>query len=100
MKHDHAGANVITLVDDFEFLDEKNFEVAVTTLGDCKVKSDSEIIMTDKSRAVIVTITSSAEIELVAESVKDEGLGFTRLAIRLKGKHRKGWVKQEYHALN
>lgn len=96
MVHYQSPGKEINIQDDFEFSDKKDFEVAVTTLGQYSIKSENEIILTEKKLPVSLKVTASSPFEFIPERVSDEGLTFNRVAIRFKEKQKKGWIRQSY----
>lgn len=93
LRHERAHGGTITIEDSFEYGWERSFETALTTLGNWQQLPDGTLEFWQKSERLRVRIEASAPYELGAEKIDEEGLAFTRIAIRLKDKQQAGWVK-------
>ena len=89
-------ARTISIKDEFSAAAAETFEVPVITLGTWTRRGPSELVLSHAGESVRVVIEASAPFDLVAESVTDDGLSLQRIAVRLTGASRSGWVKTSY----
>jgi hypothetical protein len=93
----HAGAPSSVSVDDqFEFSSAQSFETALTTLGSWRQGAPDKLLLTGNKRTLEASIEASGPWELVPELIKEEGLSFTRLGIRLKTPSAAGFVRVRF----
>lgn len=93
LRHERANGGTITIEDRFEYGWERNFETALTTLGNWQQLPNGTLELWQKSERLHVRIEASAPYELIGEKIDEEGLAFTRIAIRLKERQQAGWVR-------
>jgi hypothetical protein len=79
--------------DRFAFTSPQSFETAMTTLGGMKRSGEACVVFTRGAENLSAHISASAPWELLEEKIDEEGLIFTRVALRLKDKAREGFIK-------
>ena len=93
LRHERAGVGLVKIEDEFEFTTPQTFEVALISGGSWKDLGDGKIELWQKKEHLIANIDSSSPYEIIAEKIEEEGMVFTRIAIRLNGKLNKGYIK-------
>lgn len=96
MAHSRAAGGHILIEDRFVFLAPKTFEVAITTTGNWRDKGEGKLEFWQKQQHLLGWIEASAPYEIISEKVNEEGLAFSRLAIRLKAPQSTGYVRIHY----
>lgn len=96
LTHRRVGEEAIEIEDRFGFSTPESFEVAIIALGDWKILSDGRIDLSQGDQRLVARIEASAPFEVIAEKIDEEGLAFTRLAVRVVGKNRDGWIRQRF----
>ncbi|MDR3412765.1 MAG: hypothetical protein P4L87_17765 [Formivibrio sp.] len=99
LRHERANGGTITIEDRFEYTSAQTFETALTTLGNWQRRPDGTLELWQKNEHLHVRIEASAPYEVSAEKIDEEGLAFTRIAIRLKEQQQAGWVKVAMQAM-
>jgi hypothetical protein len=98
--YDRTSTGYITVGDTYSFEGEGNFETALITRHKWKKVGDSVIEINGATERLKVTITTSGESFSVTDEVIDEGpKPYTRIAIRLKGPVRNGFVNLRFEKL-
>ena len=93
LRHDRSGSGSVEVADHFEFSSPQSFEVAVIALGNWQVRDDGQIELWQKSEHLLARIEATAAFTVDDEKVEEEGLFFTRLAIRLKAPAKQGSIR-------
>ena len=97
--HDRRGLGSVTVEDRFAFGSPHSFETAVIALGPWQLRPDGQIELWQKSEHLLAQIQASAPYSVVDEAVDEEGLRFTRLALRLNGAVQQGFVRVRFEPL-
>lgn len=98
LRHDRAGNGTVTIEDHFKFDNPQPFENALTTLGNWKQRSDDTLELSQKNQLLLVRIEASAPYDIIGEKIDEDGMRFTRIAIRLKNPQQTGWIRLEMRA--
>ena len=93
LRHDRSEGGSIAVEDQFEFSSPKEFEVALIALGSWNIREDGQIELWQKSEHLLARIFSTSTYSVENEKVEEEGLSFTRLAIRLAAPARQGTIR-------
>ena len=93
LRHDRSEGGSIAVEDQFEFSSPKEFEVALIALGSWNIREDGQIELWQKSEHLLARIFSTSTYSVENEKVEEEGLSFTRLAIRLAVPARQGTIR-------
>ena len=96
MRHEREGAGTVEIEDRFDFASPKPFEVAIICTGNWRQVGEGKLEFWQKQQHLMSQIESSAPFEIVSVSIKEEGLSFTRIAIRLNSPQRSGFVRVRY----
>ncbi|MDB5801300.1 MAG: hypothetical protein JWL63_2239 [Rhodocyclales bacterium] len=96
LRHERAGSGAVQIEDRFLFEQPETFEVALIVGGSWRMQSDDTLELWQKNEHLMAYIEASAPYEIISEKVDDEGLAFTRLAVRLKGTQSAGFVRVRY----
>ncbi len=96
LTHHRAGEEAIEIEDQFGFSAPESFEVALIALGEFKGLGDGRIELSQNDQRLIAHIDASAPFNVIPDMIDEEGLAFTRLAIRLKEKQHDGWIRQRF----
>ncbi|MDQ8023303.1 MAG: hypothetical protein REI94_15810 [Moraxellaceae bacterium] len=95
LRHDRA-ADAISIEDRFRFDSPQAFELAITTLGSWRRREDGLLEFRRRNESLLARIEASASFDLVEERIDEEGLSFTRLAVRLREPATEGFVRLHY----
>ena len=93
LRHDRSEGGSIAVEDRFEFSSPQAFEEALIALGNWQIREDGQIELWQKSEHLLARIFSTSAYSVENERVEEEGLSFTRLAIRLKAPARQGTIR-------
>ncbi|MFT3735164.1 MAG: hypothetical protein QM776_09085 [Rhodocyclaceae bacterium] len=93
LHHKRADGGSISIQDNFSYDVPRSFETAVTTRGSWQLVAPDTIELWNGSEHLIAKIDSSAAYSIIGEVIDEEGLIFTRIAIRLNQNQQTGWVK-------
>lgn len=96
LRHERGVNENVQIEDRFAFSWPQDFEVALIAGGGWQQRDDGKIELWQKNEHVLASIEASGPIELIGEKVDDEGLIFTRIAIRLKAAAREGFVRVKF----
>jgi hypothetical protein len=94
--HDRSGAGAVRINDQFEFASAQSFEVALIAPDHVQALPDGSLDLWQKAEHLQAIITASAPYDLVFEPVNEEGLAFTRVAVRLRTLSANGSVQVLY----
>lgn len=95
MVHQRVGAGRVNIIDRFAFASPQTFETAIIT-GEWRRLGPDTLEVWRGSKKVQVQIAASSPYEIVEDRVDEEGIRFTRLAVRLKGNVKSGSVNVRY----
>lgn len=95
MRNDRIDRS-ISIDDRFAFAIPQTFEVAITTLGNWRLRSSTALELWQRTEHLHAQIEASGAFDIVGETVQDEGLTFQRIAVRLKDATSAGWVRVRY----
>lgn len=93
MIHQRTDSGNVLIEDRFEFTSPKRFEVAAICSGNWQLVGQGGFECWQKKQHVRAYVESSAAYEFVNESITEEGLAFTRIAVRLKTPQTRGFVR-------
>lgn len=93
LRHERNASGTIVVEDNFEFASPQTFEDALIAPGNWQVREDGQIELWQKSEHLRATIVATAAYTVEPEKVEEEGLSFTRLAIRLTGPAKQGSIR-------
>lgn len=96
LRHAREGAGSVEIEDRFEAASPIGFEVAIICTGNWRKRDDDRLEFWQKKEHLIAQIEASTDYEIVSEKVDEEGLAFTRVAIRQKAAQSKGFVRVLY----
>lgn len=96
MRHERADGGRITIEDRFAAAEPIAFESALITRGEWRERAPAELEFRRGGEMLLVGITASAPFALDSETVDEEGLIFTRIAIRLQSPQSEGFVRVQY----
>jgi hypothetical protein len=96
LRHERGTDENVLIEDRFAFQTPQSFETALIAGGNWKDRGDGKIVLWQKNEKLLVEIEASSAYELVTENVDEEGLAFTRIAIRFKDAASEGFVRMRF----
>ncbi|MEC5385328.1 hypothetical protein VVD49_06310 [Uliginosibacterium sp. H3] len=96
LRHERGRSENVLIEDRFAFRSPQIFETALIAGNNWKDRGDGRIALWQKNEVLQAQVESSAPYELVSEKVDEEGLTFTRIAIRLKDPASEGFVRVRF----
>ncbi|MDB5274925.1 MAG: hypothetical protein JWO58_3292 [Chitinophagaceae bacterium] len=96
LRHERAGYGAVQIEDRFEFSRAETFEVALIVGGNWQAHGDDTIELWQKNEHLMAHIEASAPYEIASEKIDEEGLAFTRIAVRLKAPQPSGFVRVRF----
>ena len=95
LEHRRVGAESVVIEDRFAFDTPRSFETAIIT-GDFRQTGAGGLEVWRRQKHLQARIEASSAYEIVAEKVDEEGLAFTRVAVRLAAPQRTGFIRILY----
>ena len=95
LEHRRVGAESVVIEDRFAFDTPRSFETAIIT-GDFRQTGADGLEVWRRQKHLQARIEASSAYEIVAEKVDEEGLAFTRVAVRLAAPQRTGFIRILY----
>lgn len=93
LRHERSESGSVSVEDRFEFSSPQTFEVALIAPGNWKIRDDGQIELWQNAEHLLASISSTSAYTVENEKVEEEGLSFTRLAIRLNEPAKQGSIK-------
>lgn len=87
------GEGRVEIEDRFAYARAGAFETALITRGGWQQQEDGSLLLWHRNERLQARIEASAAYTLQAETVEEEGLRFTRIAISLQAPQREGFVR-------
>jgi hypothetical protein len=97
--YSRSESQSIEITDQFEFTQPESFEVPLITVGNFKRNTDGSVEFWQSGDHLSAKIEASSAYELAEEKISEEGLTFTRLAIRLTEPQQSGQIKVRFVAI-
>ena len=98
--HDRRHHGTVIITDRFEYRQPGKFEVAITTVGNWRQLAADQLELWEKNEHLLARIEASAAFTLEPVVSNEEGLKFTRLAIRLQDNTTGGFVRVTFTAMS
>lgn len=95
-QHTRAPEAKISIEDAFRFQSPQTFETAIISTGQVELLPGNTIDFWQKREHLLATVTASQPFTLSSETVTEEGLTFTRVAVRLVQAASEGFVRIEF----
>lgn len=96
LRFERTGAGRVAIEDRFAYLRDGAFETALITRGEWQRQADGTLVLWQRKERLLARVEASADYVLEAETVDEEGLRFTRVAIRLREPQREGFVRVSF----
>lgn len=96
MTRKRGKAESIATRDDFTFARPESFETAMVTGGEAKIVDAGTIEFQRGKRRVRASVKASSAFSLTPETIIDAGVTFTRIAVQLRDKHKRGHVTDTF----
>ncbi len=99
MRHERAGNELVEVKDAFEFSTPKTFETALIAAAGWRQTAEGELELWQKHERLRARISASAAYDIEAVPVDEDGIQYTRIAIRLRGPQGAGYVAVRFTPL-
>ena len=96
LRHERGRNENVLIEDRFVFRTPQTFETALIAGGNWQDLGGGKIALRQRNEMLQAQIEASAVYELITEKVDEEGLAFTRIAIRFKDAASEGFIRVRF----